>query len=150
MADRRDEKFDEKEMEKREEKSPEEKNWDEKWRRDPLGAVVWAGILIWAGLALLAENVGLLEQVRQQVPLLADLGVWSLIFLGAGLIVVLEVVVRSLVPAYRRPVSGTLVLAFILIGLGSAGIFGWELTWPLILIAVGLLVLLRGFFRRGF
>ena len=45
MADEKDiekkEEKEEKEDEKREEKSP-----DEKWRRDPLGSLVWACILI--------------------------------------------------------------------------------------------------------
>ncbi len=40
-------KRDEKE-EKKEEKD--EKSREEKWRRDPLSAAIWAGILIWAGL----------------------------------------------------------------------------------------------------
>ena len=56
-----DEKFDEKEQEKREEKSPEEKNWEEKYRRDPLGSVIWACILIWAGLVFLADNLKLID-----------------------------------------------------------------------------------------
>jgi hypothetical protein len=51
MADEKDEKEEkerhehEKDDEKREEKSPEEK-----WRRDPVGSVIWACILIWAGV----------------------------------------------------------------------------------------------------
>ena len=44
-----DEKFDEKEREKQEEKTA-EKSFDEKYRRDPLSAIIWAAILIWAGV----------------------------------------------------------------------------------------------------
>ena len=53
-----DEKFDEKDREKREEKSSQEKSWEEKYRRDPVSSVVWAGVLVWAGLVLLASNLG--------------------------------------------------------------------------------------------
>ena len=59
-------KFDEKEMEKhdeKQEKSSEEKNWDEKYRRDPLGTIVWAAIFIWAGLVFLAANLGFLDSM---------------------------------------------------------------------------------------
>ena len=59
--DEKQEKFDEKELEKQEEKSADEKNYDEKYRRDPLGSIVWALILIWVGLVLLAQNMGYLN-----------------------------------------------------------------------------------------
>ena len=132
-------KEEEKEHEKEHEKEA-EKSWDEKWRRDPLSAVVWAAILIWAGVALLAENMGLLVRFGR-------LDAWGLIFVGAGVIVLLEVVVRLLVPSYRRAVGGTLVFAVVLVGIGVGNLFGWEVTWPLILIAIGVSMLLRGFIR---
>ncbi len=78
------EKEEEKEEEKRHEKGPEEKNWDEKWRRDPLGSLIWALILIWAGVALLLSNMGLLFRIP-------GLEVWELIFLGAGVLILAEV-----------------------------------------------------------
>ena len=143
-----DEKFDEKEREKREEKTAEEK-----WRRDPLGAIVWAAILIWAGLVFLADNLGYLESLRDlpsQGPVwfLGGAGTWSLVLLGAGVIILGEVVVRLLVPAYRQQVTGSIIFAVILIGLGLGNLTNWNLVWPLILIGLGLSFLLRGFFRR--
>ena len=128
-----------KEEEKEHEKEA-EKSWDEKWRRDPLSAVVWAAILIWAGVALLAENMGLLIRFGR-------LDAWGLIFVGAGVIVFLEVAMRLLVPSYRRAVGGTLVFAVVLVGIGVGNLFGWDVTWPLILIAIGVSMLLRGFIR---
>ena len=133
------EKEHEKEHEKEEEKS--RGRWGyEKWQRDPLGAVVWAVILIWAGVALLAENMGLLARFER-------LDTWGLILIGAGGIVFLEVIVRLVMPAYRRPVGGTLIFAVILVGIGLGNLFGWDVVWPLILIGLGLSVLLRGFIR---
>ena len=139
------EKFDEKEAEKREEKSPQEKSWDEKWRRDPLGTLTWAAIFIWAGLVLLANNLGYFQTAGS---FLAGVEAWSLIFLGAGVLVLLEVLARLLFPEYRRNVTGSIIFGFILIGIGLGDIFGWELVWPLILIALGLSIVLRGALRR--
>jgi hypothetical protein len=139
------EKFDEKEAEKREEKSPQEKSWDEKWRRDPLGTLTWAAIFIWAGLVLLADNLGYFQTAGS---FLTGIQAWSLIFLGAGVLVLLEVLARLLFPEYRRNVTGSIIFGFILIGIGLGDIFGWELVWPLILIALGLSIVLRGALRR--
>ncbi len=129
-------------QEKQEEKDEKERGgWDEKWRNDPLGAITWAAILIWAGLVLLAENLGLL------VPLEA-LSAWNVIFAGAGLIVLLQALVRVLVPAYRRPVVGTVIFGLILIAIGLGDIFNWGIVWALIVIALGVSLLLRGVIRR--
>ncbi len=137
----------EKEREKREEKTAEEK-----WRRDPLGAIIWGVILVWAGLVFLANSLGMFNNLNfgaifpgvEIVPVEA----WTIAFIGAGVIVLIEAVIRVLVPAYRRPIGGTLVFGFILIGVGLGSIVGWELIWPLVIIAIGLAVLLGGFLRR--
>jgi hypothetical protein len=146
-----DEKFDEKEREKQEEKTS-GKSWEEKYRRDPLSAVIWAVVFIWAGLVLLADNLGMLRNLQTRasdIPGLVnvDLGPWSVIFLGVGVIVLIEVLLRLAVPDYRRPVGGSIFLAAIFFGIGLGGIFGWNITWPLILIALGLIVIFRGFWR---
>jgi hypothetical protein len=148
---------DEKDLQKQDEKS-EEKSVDEKWRRDPLGSAVWALILIWAGFVLLANNVGwldflngLLGQLQFQLAESPfeipdfDFTPWALIFLGAGILLLAEVVIRLLFPSYRRPVLGTAILAivFLAIGIGS-----WGLIWPLVLIVIGIALLLGGLFRR--
>ncbi len=129
----------EEKLEKQEEK--EEKSWDEKWRRDPLSAAIWAGILVWAGLVFLADNLGLLARIER-------LDAWGLIFVGAGLLVLLEVVVRSLVPDYRRPVTGTLIFGIILLGIGLGDLIGWGVIWAVVLIIIGLSILVRGFLGR--
>ena len=131
-----------KEEEKQEKKG---RGGDEKWRRDPLSAIVWAAILIWIGVVLLIGNMGLLDSMT---ILGRRVEAWSFGFLGAGAIVLLEVVVRLLVPAYRRAVGGTLVFAAILLGVGLGEIVGWVVIGPLVLIALGVSVLLRGLFRR--
>ena len=129
----------EKQDEKQEKEEKEhEKSWDEKWRRDPLSAVVWAAILIWAGLVLLGANMGLLPRFER-------LDSWAVIFIGAGLIVLLEVVVRLLVPAYRRGVRGTFIFGVVLLAVGLGGIIGWGVVWPLVLIVIGVAILFGAF-----
>ncbi|MEA3376176.1 MAG: hypothetical protein U9R72_08285 [Chloroflexota bacterium] len=133
-------KEDEKAEKEQEKHEKEDLTWEEKWRRDPVGGAIWALILIWAGLVLLAENLGLFAGVGW-------FSAWGLILTGAGLIVLVEIAVRLLVPAYRRPVGGSLIWAAILLGLGLGNLVGASIAWPLILIAVGVGLLLRGLLR---
>jgi len=132
----------EKEREKEQEKSRggDEKRWDEKVRRDPFGTTLWGLILMWSGLVLLASNLGWLGPLAAIPP-------WSLMLLGAGGILLLGVAYVLLVPAYRRPIGGLLVLAFLLLlgGVGSA--FGLALLAPALLIALGMLILARALRR---
>ena len=145
--------FEKEEKDEKEDEKRDEKTVEEKYRRDPLSAVIWAVILVWAGLVFLADNLGMLASFRLPAGLAPGAGfihpeAWSVIFIGAGIIVLGEVVIRVLVPIYRQPVGGTLILAAVLVGIGLGNIFGWNVVWPLILIAIGLSVLLRGFWRR--
>ena len=146
------EKLHEKEVEKQEEKM------EEKWHQDPLSPIVGALILIWAGVVLLASNLGLLDAFARLVDLLplpvyrlpfeipifgAD--AWRLFFLGAGAIVIVEIIVRLLVPSFRRRIFGSLIGAIVLISLGLGS---FEVIWPLILIAIGTSILLGGIIGR--
>ena len=118
-----------------------EKSWDEKWHRDPLNAAVWAVIIIWAGLMLLAESLNLLDWFPWLEP-------WSLFFLGAGAILLLEVGIRLLMPAYRQPVILNAILGIIFLAIGLGDIISWECLLPLAVIVAGLYLLFRGVFRR--
>lgn len=152
-ANGRDEK---QEKDEKERSKQEEKTAEEKWQRDPLGAMIWALVLIWAGVVLLAENLGLLEGIRNSFGNLLGrepsemaflpLGTWSIFFLGVAALLVLEVVIRMLVPAYRRPVLGTMILAIVFAGLG---IGSWGMVLPLILIAAGVALLFGSLWRKG-
>lgn len=134
-------------QEEKDEKSRQEKTREEKWRRDPLGAAAWALILIWLGLVLLAGTSNLFA------PLTLD-DIWPWIFVGAGGILVLEVLFRWLVPSYRAPVVGTLILAAIFEAIGLSNLqISTNVDWPVLVIGVaviviGLALLLRGLGRR--
>ena len=102
---------------------------------------MWAAVLIWAGLVLVADNLGLLARLE-------PVGGWSLVFAGAGLIVILEGLVRLAVPAYRRPVLGTFILGAILLLIGLGDLLTWQLIGPLILVAIGLVILVKAVMRN--
>jgi hypothetical protein len=138
----------EKDREKQE-KGRNEKNWDEKWRRDPLNAAAWALILIWLGLTLLASTLEPFSSWTIQNEPLADTW-WHFFFLGAGGILLLEAIFRLLVPAYRAPIVGTVILALIFLGIGLADWIEnlWVFLLPVSLIIGGLLFLFRGLFRK--
>jgi len=129
------------EKQEKEEKDRGEREWDkgEQWTGgDALGPLVWGLIVIFAGLAFAAINLGM-------YPWLAWDNVWSVIFIGAGLLFLLEVIIRILMPTYRRPIRGRIILAFVALAIGLGGIIGWEVTWPLIIIAVGLAIIIGVF-----
>jgi hypothetical protein len=115
-------------------------SWDEKWRRDPLDAAMWAFVLIWVGVVLLGANLGFFAGL--------PLEPWAIGFIGAGVIVLLTVLLRLLMPAYRKPLAGSVILGVILIGIGLGDLIGWVIIAPLVLIGIGVGIILTGLFRR--
>lgn len=118
-------------------------SWDEKWRRDPVEAAVWACILIWAGLVWLFNSTQLWSSLFGE-----GIQAWSIGFLGAGLIVLLGVVFRLVVPGYRRPVLGSIIFGIVLLGIGLGELVNWVAVGAVVLIAIGVAILLRGFAGR--
>lgn len=146
MAEKKYNEKDEKELQKHDEKVEE---------RDLLSTLVWGAILIWAGVAFLLVQQGVFDKfitpIFANTPMkMLEPDAWSLIALGAGVILLLETIIRLMVPTYRRSIVGTLILSVVLISIGVTNLFNfdWDLTWPLILIAIGVSVLLRGFVHK--
>lgn len=137
--DERGEKEEEKEQEKTQEKEEKPQDIAEKWRRDPLSAMIWAAILIVGGIVLILDNLG--------VPVFDGNG-WSIALVCAGLLVGVEALVRKLIPEYARPIRGTLILAAVLLGLGLSNWVGWGITWAVVIIGIGLYILLSGLLRN--
>jgi len=127
----------------KDEKDEKESEKEEKGRQDPLGTVIWALILIAAGGIWLMQSMGFFAWETFG-------GAWNLILIAAGLLMLLEVAVRLVMPAYRRPVSGTLVFAFILLAIGIGNWFGTAVVWPLALIGLGLAIIISGLLRGRF
>jgi len=137
----RDEK-DEKDGRNEKEEKNRNESWDEKWRRDPVDAAVWAIILIWVGLVWLAANLGWLKGIAENDK------AWAIGFLGAGVIVLLGVLLRLMVPAYRRPVIGSVILGVVFLGIGLTQFVQGVAIGAIVLIGIGLVILLGGLFRK--
>jgi hypothetical protein len=121
---------------------------------DALSTVVWAFILIWAGLVFLASNLNWFSRFGLAISNswawnFTHFGVWNLIALGAGAILIIEAAVRLAVPELRHNMGGALIGGIVLIGVGLGGWFSWSYLWPLILIAVGINVLITGLGRKN-
>ena len=129
----------EKEQEKTHEKEEKPSDMAEKWRRDPLSAIVLAASLIVGGFVLILDNLGVLFFRGNG---------WAITLVCAGLIVALGALVRTVMPEYRRPLRGSLILAAILFGLGLSGWIGWGVTWAIVIIGAGVAILWTGL-RRG-
>ncbi len=139
-----DEKAEEKQEEKpQEEKLQEEKSGEKNWQRDTLGGTIWALILIWAGVVLLVMtlNISFFEWLDWDKA-------WGAILIGAALLLATEIAARLMIPSYAAPLRGRIILASILGIMGLSNFINVEL-WPLIIIAIGLSLLLRGFTHRS-
>jgi hypothetical protein len=74
---------------------------------------------------------------------------WGLIMLGAGVLVLVEALIRLLVPQFNRRVGGTFILAAVFIAVGLGNLFQrWDVIWPMALIVVGAGVLFGGLLRK--
>jgi hypothetical protein len=139
MSDRR---RNEKEEEKRGEKEDEkrrEKEWDEKWRHNPVRIVTLAIILIWGGVVALIESAHIINLPWWQG--------WAVFLIGVGVILLLKAAYR-LMPEHRRPVRGTVIISLVLIAVGLGDIIGWNFSWPVILIAIGIIIIVLAIARR--
>jgi hypothetical protein len=118
--------------------------WRRNGERSALSAMTWGAMLILAGLIFLANTLGLLPQWGG-----AD--AWSWIMLGAGVLLLLEAFLRAVLPDYGDPSWFNIVAGLVLIALGAGRVFALDLSleqwWPVILIAIGLSTLLKGFRR---
>ena len=139
---RRNEKEEEKRGEKNEEKGKGQ-GWDEKWERDRLRMISIAAIFIWGGLVAFASMLHLFNYSWEGHG-------WAVFLLGTGVILIGKVIIRVLIPEYRRAIGGSLIIGFILLAVGISDLTGWswDYIWPIILVAIGLTILLRGALRR--
>jgi drug/metabolite transporter (DMT)-like permease len=112
-----------------------ETGWCGDWlESDKLSSIVWAALFIWGGVILLASNVGWLASLGAETT---D-SHWVIFFLGAGSIVVLEVLIRLLTPSIHNPELISYLFIILAFGIAS-GTLGY--IWPLFLIAIGASIL---------
>jgi hypothetical protein len=138
MSERRHNEKEEEKKEKEDEKRS-EKQMDEKFRRDPVRGITLAIILIWGGIVAFVETADISKPEWWKA--------WSVFLAGTGIILLIKALFR-LRPEHRRPVGGTLVIAIILVCISLGDLIGWSYSWPVILIAIGLVIIGTVFFRR--
>jgi hypothetical protein len=100
-----------------------------------LEAGYWGIVLVWAGLIFGAQSRDILPEIGQ-----AD--AWTWIFLGAGLLALLVAVWRTS-SDQPNPTTWDWIWAIALSVLGVGGFTTSVLVWPVILVLVGLVVLVR-------
>lgn len=118
-----------------------EKKVSEKKERQRLEGLWWAVVLIWAGLVFGAESMGWLPQIGS-----AD--AWSWVFLGAGLVGLFGDLYRVLSPDVPNPTTWDWSWSGIFLILGLGGFTALDFSWPLILILVGGVTLVKTLGRR--
>ncbi len=77
-----------------------------------------------------------------------DFSTFHMIAVGAGIIVLIEVLTRLFVPEFKANVAGKIVLAVFLLGWGLSPFLNWYVLWPLMLIAVGVSVVVSGLVKK--
>ncbi|HUV87709.1 MAG TPA: hypothetical protein VMX79_11430 [bacterium] len=110
-------------------------------QRHRLQGLFWASVLIWAGIIFTAESTG-------RLPQLGHAGPWNWLFFGAGLLALLGALWRGVSPTYARPVVGNYIWAGILIIIGLSGVVAVKITWPVVLLALGIILLANALLRR--
>ncbi|MBN1188929.1 MAG: hypothetical protein JXA46_04185 [Dehalococcoidales bacterium] len=109
-----------------------------KFYDDPLRGLFWGLLLI---------LIGVLFFINQQGDIVWDV-LWKYLLIGLGSIFIIDGIARSLHPAYRAGGLGKFVPGIILVLVGVAFLFNFSQFWPVILIAVGAVMLISILVRR--
>jgi hypothetical protein len=120
-----------------EKEEKEEKENEEKFRRSPFATLFLGLIVILAGVFLFLATQGYIEWGDW----------WAYFLLSVGFVLIIDVFARQIVPEYRRPIFGRLIGGLVLICIGAGNIYGLRGWWPLIIIAMGILILVHGWQR---
>lgn len=129
-----------------ENQGPEPKDWREQRRelrqerrgRDPLRGLFWGLILI---------LVGVLFFIDQQQGIGWDT-LWKYLLIGLGAIFIIDGLAHLWIPGFRDSQLGRFIPGVVLLFIGLAFLFNFSQWWPIILIAVGVIILLSFLFRR--
>ena len=123
--------------EKREKEEKHEKATPEKGGEDKLGAFVGGAVLIVLGVLLYLAQAGTYSWITWT-------NWWWYFLFGLGCVLVAYAVLRAAVTTYKAAAVGPLIGGVTLFIIGLAGIIGIETWWPLLLIAIGIMILVGG------
>jgi hypothetical protein len=103
-------------------------------KKDRLSWFTAALILIWAGGVLLLRNAG------QTFGLDVEYA-GSIVFIGAGVLLWLEALLRLAMPDYRRGIGERVILGMVLLVIGLGQMTEVNL-WPLLFVGIGVALLI--------
>lgn len=106
--------------------------------RDPLRG-------LFPGLLLIVLGVLFLAATRDWITW--DIW-WRYLLIGLGAAFLIDAAAHYLNPNYRDTAFGRFIPGVILLFIGLAFLYGFDLWWPLVLIAAGIVILLSFLFRR--
>ena len=111
-----------------------EQAWDAWWSSDRLDGIGWATLFLWGAVVVLATYTSFSEDYDWWNG-------WGVFFLGAGVIVLGEALLRLAMPRYRGKWGWTLIwgAVFLAIGLGELASPAW---YALPLVAIALVILI--------
>lgn len=102
--------------------------------RKRLDAIFWGGSFLWAGLVFVADSFRLLPQIGHG-------DAWSWIFLGAGLYALLGNLYRMFTDSFSAAQAWEYLWAGALILFGLGGFTNLEISFALVLVLIGVVVL---------
>jgi hypothetical protein len=105
---------------------------------DPLRGLFWGLLLI---------LIGVLFFINQQGDVSWDT-LWKYLLIGLGAIFIIDGLTHSFIPSYHAAGLGKYIPGIILILVGVAFLFNFSQLWPVILIAVGAILLISILIRR--
>ena len=118
-----------------------EQSHGERRRRDPISAAMGGMVLILLGVVFLLAQSNLFG--------VTWVNMWGAFLMGLGGLLLIQALLRLVLPDYRRNVFGLVIGAFVLIAIGMIPFGGtdWGMWWPLALIAIGIVMLIGQFTR---
>jgi hypothetical protein len=128
--------------EKQEKQEKEEKNEKhEKGEKsgDRTGPFVGGLILIWLGISLYLAQTGYVNW---------DMW-WPYFIIGIGVILIVLALIRYSSSQHKAPAMGFLIAGAVLLIVGLGGVVGMTDWWPLVLIAIGIMIILGGMRARA-
>jgi hypothetical protein len=109
--------------------------------RKRIDAIFWGGSFLWVGLVFGADSLGFLPQIGE-----AD--AWSWVFFGAGLYGMLGNIYRIFSPTFSKAKAWEYVWAGALMLLGLGGFISLEISFAVVLVLIGVVVLGSSIIRR--
>lgn len=109
----------------------------EKRGRDPLRGLFWGLVLILVGVLFFINQQGTEWDM-----------LWKYLLIGLGAIFIVDGLAHFAMPAHRDGQLGRFIPGVILLFVGLAFLYNFSQWWPIILIAVGVIILLSLLFRR--